>query len=81
MLCVERKSLQTIYISFIGPLLKYADIVWNNYSQYETIELEPIQNEAASILKDATIFMSINALLGNSLIVTKKAQSDTFFYK
>ena len=26
----NRKSLQTIYISFIRPLLEYADVVWDN---------------------------------------------------
>ena len=27
---LDRKSLQTIYFSFIRPLLEYADVVWNN---------------------------------------------------
>ena len=27
---LDRRSLQTIYISFIRPLLEYADIVWDN---------------------------------------------------
>ena len=30
---LDRKSLQTIYISFIRPLLEYADVVWDNCTQ------------------------------------------------
>ena len=34
---LDRKSLQTIYtgISFIRPLLEYADVVWDNCTQHE----------------------------------------------
>ena len=37
---LDRKSLQTIYFSFIRPLLEYADVVWNNCTQCESNELE-----------------------------------------
>ena len=37
---LDRKSLQTIYFSFIIPLLEYADVVWDNCTQYEVDELE-----------------------------------------
>ena len=30
---LDRKSLQTIYFSFIRPLLEYADVVWNSCTQ------------------------------------------------
>ena len=43
----DRRSLQTIYFSFIRPLLEYANSLWNNCAQYESNELEKIQNEAA----------------------------------
>ena len=36
------KSLETIYISFIRPILEYADVVWDNCSQQEKQELEKI---------------------------------------
>ena len=48
---LDRNSLQTIYFSFICPLLEYADVVWNNCTQYESNELEKIQNEAAQIVE------------------------------
>lgn len=50
----DRRSLQTIYFTFIRPLLEYADVVWDNCSQYEVNELEKIQNEAARIVTGAT---------------------------
>ena len=56
---LDRKSLQTIYFSFIRPLLDYADVVWNNCTQYESNELDKIQNEAARIVTGATKLASI----------------------
>ena len=60
---LDRKSLQIIYFSFIRPLLEYADIVWNNCTQYESLGLEQIQYEAARIVTGATRLVSINSLL------------------
>ena len=40
---LDRKSLQTIYFSFIRPLLEYADVVWNKCTQFESNELDTIQ--------------------------------------
>ena len=37
---LDRKSLQTMYFSFIRPLLEYADVIWDNCTQYEVNELE-----------------------------------------
>ena len=37
---LDRKSLQTIYFSFIRPLLEYGDVIWNNLAEYEAKELE-----------------------------------------
>ena len=31
--CLDRKSLQVIYFSFIRPILEYGDVVWNNIPQ------------------------------------------------
>ena len=32
---LERKSMETIHIAYIRPILEYADVVWDNCSQYE----------------------------------------------
>ena len=37
---LDRKSLQTIYFSCIRPLLEYADVMWNNCTQYESNALD-----------------------------------------
>ena len=59
---LDRKSLQT-YFSFIRPLLEYADVVWNNCTQYESEDIEKIHNEAARIVTGATKLVSIEKLL------------------
>ena len=60
---LDRYSLQIIYFSFIRPLLEYADIVWNNCTQYESLGLEQIQYEAARIVTGATRLASVYSLL------------------
>ena len=37
---LDRKSLETIYISLIRPLLEYSNGVWDNCTQYKSTELE-----------------------------------------
>ena len=57
---LDRKSLETIYIAFIRPLLEYADVIWDNCTQYEKDDLEKIQIEAARIATGTTnLFLSI----------------------
>ena len=58
----DRKSLETIYLTFIRPLLEYVDVIWDNCTQYEKEELDKIQNEAARIVTRITKLVSINSL-------------------
>ena len=46
---LDRKYLETIYKSFIRPLLEYADVIWDNCTQQNKNELELVQLEAARI--------------------------------
>ncbi|MCG8077918.1 MAG: reverse transcriptase family protein, partial [Candidatus Thiodiazotropha taylori] len=82
---LDRKSLQTIYFSFIRPILEYADIVWNNCSQNDANELEKIQNEAARIVTGATRLASIHSLLTETGWETLSARRNkhklVMFYK
>ena len=39
---LHRKSLETIYTSFIRPLLEYSDVIWDNCTQAEKHELDKI---------------------------------------
>ena len=82
---LDRKSLQTIYFSFIRPLLEYADVVWNNCTQYEAEDLELIQNEAARIVTGATRLASVESLLTEtgweSLSDRRRKHKLIMFYK
>ena len=82
---LDRKSLQTIYFSFISPLLEYADVVWNNCTQYESNEFDKIQDEAAKIVTGATKLASIDSLHTKTgwetLGSRRKTHKLTMFYK
>jgi len=51
---LKRSHLQTIYISFIRPLMEYSDIVWDNIPDYLKQSLESLQLEASRIVTCAT---------------------------
>ena len=59
---LDRKSLETIYISFIRPVIEYADTIWDNCTQNDKQELEKIQLEAEQISTGATKLISIQKL-------------------
>ena len=59
---LERNSLETIYLSFIRPVLEYRDTIWKTCTQYEKQDLDKIQNEAARIVTGTTILVSIQSL-------------------
>ena len=83
----NRKLLQIICFPFIRPLLEYADVVWDNCTQYEANELEKIQHEAARIVSGATKLVSIEknikrSWMGYSLLPKeKKKHKQILFYK
>ena len=51
---LDRKTLEIIYLTFIRPILEYADVVWDNCYNYEVEILEKIQVEAGRIVTGAT---------------------------
>ena len=59
---LDRRSLEIIYVSFIRPLLEYADVVWDNCTLYEVNALEKIQLEAARIVTGTTELVSLEML-------------------
>ena len=82
---LDRKSLETIYITFIRPILEYADIIWDNCTQQEKNDLEKIQLEAARIATGATKLVSIENLYHETgwekLETRRKNHKLTLFYK
>ena len=59
---LDRKSLQTMYFSFIRPVLEYADVVWDNCTQQQMNDLEKIQLEAGRIVSGTTKLVAIDRL-------------------
>ena len=59
---LDRKSLEIIYISFIRPLIEYADVIWDNCTQAEKNEIDKIQNEAARIACGSSKLVSLTDL-------------------
>ena len=51
---LSRKCLNSMYLSFIRPILEYADIVWDGCTEIESNRLEGIQKEAARIVTGLT---------------------------
>lgn len=82
---LDRKSLETIYISFIRPLLEYADTVWDNCSQQDKQDLEKIQLEAARISTGTTKLVSNQKLYEetgwDTLETRRKNHKLVLFYK
>ena len=83
---LHRNSLQTIYLSFITPLLEFSDVGWDNCTLYEVNELEKkIQHEAARIVTGATKWVSIDSLNDEtgweSLASRRKKHKLQLFYK
>ena len=59
---LDRKTLEKIYLTFIRPILEYADVVWDNKTLFLINKLENVQIEAARIVTGGTRLVSINSL-------------------
>ena len=59
---LDRHTLEIIYLSFIRPIIEYADVFYTNCTQAEKDDLTKIQHEAARIVCGATKLVSINNL-------------------
>ena len=55
---LDRKSLETLYISFIRPLLEYGDTLFDKCTKQDKQELDTIQVEAARIVTATTKLVS-----------------------
>ena len=82
---LDRKSLETIYTTFIRPLIGYGDVIWDNCTQYEKQELDKIQNGAARIATGTTKLVSLHSLYNDicweSLECRRNNHKLILFYK
>jgi hypothetical protein len=51
---LDRFSLEKIYMSFIRPILEYADVIWDSQNQSLINKLENVQLDAAKIVTGGT---------------------------
>ena len=58
----DRKTLEIIYFTFIRPILEYADVVWDNCTQFDQTEIEKVQLEAGRIVSGTTKLVSLASL-------------------
>ena len=59
---LDRKSLETICITFIRPLLEYGDVIRDKCTQYEKQELDKIQIEVAGIFTGTKKLVSLHSV-------------------
>lgn len=82
---LDRNTFETLYLTFIRPLLEYGDILFDNCSASEKHELDMIQNEAARIVTGATKLCSLEKLyddLGWESLSTRRSNHKlVFIYK
>jgi hypothetical protein len=82
---LDRKSLETIYMSFVRPILEYADVVWDNTTKKHENDLEQVQLEAMRIISGCTKLVSIANLYKETCFETLKTRrlkhKSTLFYK
>ena len=82
---LDCKSFEIIYLTFIRPLLKYGDVIWDTCTQYEKNERDKIQNEAASISTSTTKLVSLDNLYEEvgwqTLHKRRQDHKNTLFYK
>lgn len=82
---IQRKHLETIYNSFIRPILEYADVVWDGIPDYLAESVEKVQIEALRLITGLTVSCSnvnLYAESGYSLLKTRrKFHRLIMFYK
>ena len=59
---LDRFSLEKIYMSFIRPILDYADVIWDSQNQSLINKLENVQVDAARIVTWGAKLTGLNRL-------------------
>ena len=74
------RKLKFIYTSFIRPILEYADVVWDNCTQYEINAVEKIQIEAARIVTGTSKLVSLEKLYNETCWETLERRRQNINY-
>jgi hypothetical protein len=84
---LDRRSLETMYIAFVRPILEYGDILWDTPGDNDHLldELDTIQNNAARIVSGATARCTTASLTielrWKALRARRKEHRLSMFYK
>jgi hypothetical protein len=55
---IDRKSLESLYYSYVRPILEYCDVIYDNCTKAESEKLDAVQLAAARVVTGATRGMS-----------------------
>ena len=82
---INRKSLETLYNSYVRPLMEYGDIVWDGIPNIFADRLEKIQIECLRIITGITVSSSLDQLYIESgfptLSIRRKFHRLIMYYK
>ena len=73
---LDRKTLTTMYMSFIRPSLEYGNVIWCNCNSAENDILESIQKRALRIITGAIIRTPTNCIYEEAGIETLKVRRE-----
>jgi hypothetical protein len=80
---LDRKTLQTMYCSFVRPSMEYANIIWNNCSDNDCDRLESIQRRALRTITGGIVRTSSDLLyeeIGLEPLVKRRERSILLFF-
>ena len=81
----DRKTLETLFFSYIRPIIEYASSVWDNCSMQESELLEKVNLEAARVVTGLPKFCSLRELYietgWTSLNTRRKVRKLVMMYK
>ena len=81
----DRKTLETLYFSYVRPIMEYASSVWDNCTMQESELLEKVQVDAARVVTGLPKFCSLQELYietgWTSLNIRRKVRKLVLMYK
>ena len=79
---LDRKTLETMYFSYVRPKLEYSDIVWSNLTETQVHQIELVQKRAGRIVSGAIKGTSTSVIyheLGWSSLESRREQHIVLF--
>ena len=73
---LDRKSLETMYLSFVRPTMEYAQVVWGGTYDSDMVKLERIQVDAMRLITGATARSNIAKLYSETNFQTFESRTN-----